>query len=317
MQLLRVDRGGDVEARLPAGQLDAPLDRIGAAAVGRGPAAAGQQPDVAAFERRHRAVPVYPGAGGVGVRLSIRTPELEDHQIGPVIELDREPVPPDLAGLEEGRAELVVHPTVAGDVDPLAVQLHPAARRHAGQRVVVRGVARRRPLPAEAVRPVARRTGSRFQVEVDAERFVARVQTVPSAVERRPPIAVPDVQRPAAGAGPAEAAAIEPFGEQMPPAGQVRQRQVRHVQVADGPPRRVLGRRVHADAKERHLIAERPSAGRFEIAGVVPPFDAVRRVAAVVLRKPPGVAGLRLDPAVRVRGRRAAGCLAVGRCRRE
>ena len=146
-----------------------------------------------------------------------------------------------------------------------------------------------------------------LQVELDPERPVDDLQPVAAAVERRPPVAVPDIEGPRPRAGPAQPAAVEPLAEQMAAGTGIGHRQVGHEEVPDRPSRRVLGRRVHADAEEGHLVAEPPAPGRLEVAGVVPPLDAVLRVAAVVPGKPPRVAGPGLAPALRGQG--AAGRL--------
>ena len=199
------------------------------------------------------------------------------------------------------------------DVDPLAVEPHPARGRHPGHRIVLRGVAGRRPLPAEAVLPVEDRPLPRLEAEVDPERPVDHLEPVQAAVEGRPPVAVPDVEGPRSCARPSEPAPVEPLPEQMPAALEIGHRQMGHVEIADRPPRRVLGGRVDADAEEGDLIAEPAASVRGEVAGVVPPLDAVLRVAAVIAGKPPDMAGPRLSPAIP--GHRPDRLLAGGRPR--
>src|SRR5690606_10656360 len=116
-----------------------------------------------------------------------------------------------------------------------------------------------------------------------ADVLAAHVDDVTALViDRRRPVVVPHLIPIGGGTGDAGPGTIEPFGIAIPTTGRIAHRDVGHVEVAYGPARRVLRRRVHANAKERDLIAESSAVGRVDIAGVVPPLDPVVRVRRVV-----------------------------------
>src|SRR5215467_4072060 len=68
---------------------------------------------------------------------TIGSSNLQEHQIAAVIELNREPIPAGLAGLEKVAAELMVHPRKSGNIIRLAVDLDSARCFEPGKRIVV------------------------------------------------------------------------------------------------------------------------------------------------------------------------------------
>jgi hypothetical protein len=67
-----------------------------------------------------------------GSRLSVGAAELVEHEVGSIVELDREPVPADLPRLEKARAEFVIHPAFSGHFDRLPIDDYRATRSACG-----------------------------------------------------------------------------------------------------------------------------------------------------------------------------------------
>ena len=213
-----------------------------------------------------------------------------DHQVGPVVELDGEPVPARLRLLEEAGPELVIHPAQPLDVESLASDHEPAGGSQPGERVVVGRVAELGPLLTETVHAVQHRRRGRLQAQVDGDTAVVTcrhelVNPLVALVDGRRPSVVPDVEGLGARPRPADAPPIQTLGDVVRAALDVGYREVRHVQVAHRPARRVDRLPVDAEAKERELVAEPAAGRRAQVAGVVPPFDAVVRMRRMVARK--------------------------------
>ena len=118
---------------------------------------------------------------------------------------------------------------------------------------------------------------------------------IPDPVSCRP-IVVPHVVAIGPRAGEPRTAARQLLGVSIPLALGVADRQVRHVEIADRPLRRIGRRVIDADAEERDLVAEAPAVGGLDVAGVVPPLDLVVGMARVIAREREVVAGGRLFP---------------------
>ena len=82
-----------------------------------------------------------------------------------------------------------------------------------------------------------------------------------------------------------QAFTLKPIEHVKAPRREIAHREMRHVQIAHRPPGRVRRRAIHADAEERHLIAEAPSLTRIEIAGVIPPLDLVVGMTDMIRRQ--------------------------------
>ena len=174
-------------------------------------------------------------------------------------------------------------------------------------------------LPAVAFVAVKNRPCARSgQTEVDADAPVVarRHQAVRAALERcRPPV-VPDVQRLRVRPGPSHAGPVQPFRHVVLPARNVGDGEMRHVEIADRPARRVDRAAIDACPKERHLVPEAAPPGHLQVPRVVPPLDAMVGVGCVIAREDehvtrvgaqPGVIlGVGLDPG-RAAGRELSG----------
>jgi hypothetical protein len=108
---------------------------------------------------------------------------------------------------------------------------------------------------------------------------------LPVLLQRDLPITVPDATRPFLSAGPTDGVAVCAFEEHVSPRDVVDESEMGDVQVADGPPRRVLAFATHAGAKERQLITDATPVCGLKISGVVPPFDAIVAMRPVITGK--------------------------------
>ena len=265
-ELLRVHRGPHPDTQLSAGHLDVPLDGIGRAALARRPRPPRRQ------RERVRPQDHRPPAGGDqrAARLpsgtAVAVAQLEHHQVGAIVQLHREPVPALLMRFQDRRAELVVHPAETRHRHRLAANAtndERAPRRHAGQRVVVRGVAGLIALPAQSRVAVQHRRTAFVQRQLEAEVAVAGAEDVRStpqsrvagpclSSEARSPRAEPATGRSTRGTtigggpGPSDPRAIQLLARDVAAAIDVGDGEVRHEQVAHRPPRRIGGRRVDA-----------------------------------------------------------------------
>ena len=131
------------------GNREAPARRIAHAARRARPVLEGLERHVLARERPRAAVGGDERARAVRVGGAVAPAQPVDHQVAPVVELEREPVPAGEVGAERARPPLAVHPGEPGDRERCRAHPHRAARGHAGERVVVRRIARLRPLRAQ------------------------------------------------------------------------------------------------------------------------------------------------------------------------
>ena len=116
---------------------------------------------------------------------------LKQHQIAPVFELYRKPVPPDLALLKKTRAELVVHPAQPRHVERLAAHDEPACSLKPRDRIVVARVAFGRSLLAYAARPVNHFGPGRSKPQIQFKPVIARPEQMIAAIKTRFPVFVP------------------------------------------------------------------------------------------------------------------------------
>src|SRR5688572_27472205 len=108
------------------------------------------------------------GAARSWIARAVSAPQLIQHQLAAVRQLNRKPIPAALFRLEEAGAELVIHPAFALDFESLAVDADRPAGRHARERVVMRGVAGLRAFLTDAIDAVDRRGFARFEDQVDS-----------------------------------------------------------------------------------------------------------------------------------------------------
>ena len=178
----------------------------------------------------------------------------------------------------------------------------------------MRGVPGLVALAAVAAVPVEDGGRDRLEAEVDGQAAVVAGgdEPVGALLERQRPSVVPDVQRLGVRPRPAHAGPVQPLGHVVLPPRHVGDGEVRHVEIAHGPARRVDGPPVHARPEERHLVAEAAPARRLQVAGVVPPLDAVVGMGGVVARKNERVARIGAPPGAAL-GRNLDGGLRSGR----
>ena len=250
---------------------------------------------------------VHQRAARARIACAIGAPQLVEHQLAAIGQLQRQPVPALLLALQEAGAELVIHPAVARHFKPLAVHGDGAARGHARERVVVGRVAGLRPLLTDAVQSVDDRTLAFGQHQLHAGLPALRGDHMAALrVEPGGPVLVPHLVGVGGRARQPRPAARELLVEAVAVTGRVAHRQVRHEQVANRPCGGVDRRRIHADAEERHLVAEAAPGGGLHVAGVVPPLDLELGMAGVIARELEAIACRRLAPCRR-RGRHGDG----------
>src|SRR4029453_17246503 len=104
--------------------------------------------------------------------------KLIQHQLAPIFELNRQPIPSALFGFEKRRAEFVVHPAFTADLDALAIDRDGASRWHSRERVIVRGVAGLHALLADALEAIDNRRLALFEHELDTSLVAERPQHV-------------------------------------------------------------------------------------------------------------------------------------------
>src|SRR5688572_22422406 len=231
------------------------------------------------------------GAARSWIARAVSAPQLIQHQLAAVRQLNRKPVPAALFRLEEAGAELVIHPAFALDFESFAVDADRPAGRHARERVVMRGVAGLRAFLADAIDAVDRRGFARFEDQVDSSLRTGSAQEVafaPAAtgifagIEHRGPVVIPDVVLIRFRSGEPGPASGEFLAEAITPAGGVADGEMSHVQIANGPARRIGRRVVDADTEEGDLVAEPAAVCRLHVAGVVPPLDLVVRMTGMI-----------------------------------
>src|SRR5918992_3579336 len=85
-----------------------------------------------------RAIAIDERAAGIWIDRSVFVPNQIEHEFGVIIEVDAEPIPPDLVFAQLIAAELVVHPRYTTDIFLFAVNRQLAFGLHAGQRIIIR-----------------------------------------------------------------------------------------------------------------------------------------------------------------------------------
>src|SRR5690606_36909289 len=144
---------------------------------------------------------------------SIASAQAEEHELAAIVELDGEPIPADLIGIEKAGSKLVVHPARAADVHGPAAPRERAARLEARERIGVRRVSLLAPFLAMAAVAVEAGRLLAFQPELDRVLAVARAKGVDLSAGRRFPAVVEDAHafrlRVGSDPGPRDAFAVE------------------------------------------------------------------------------------------------------------
>jgi hypothetical protein len=131
-----------------------------------------------------------------------------------------------------------------------------------------------------------------LQEEIEGDLALRRLQ--PHGERARPvtvdrPVLAPDTEGPSGGAGELEGPPHQAHGGMEALSNDIRNGEVRHVDLGGGPcrcPRRRL--RCLRESEEGQLKAEPTPGGRGHVARVVPPLGPVRRMGSVILRENEG-----------------------------
>src|SRR5215216_2380097 len=91
------------------------------------------------------------GPAGRRIDSAILPAQEIHHQLAAAVELDAKPIPADLPLAEIAGAELMVHPTDAGDLERHVANRQRTRGAEPGQGVVMRGLSARVPFAADAV----------------------------------------------------------------------------------------------------------------------------------------------------------------------
>src|SRR5262249_10826521 len=150
VQLLVGERGRDLQIETEPDDAEPPARGIADSAPRARPHLRGLEARIGEAQRLRRARGVDDDARAEAVRAAVLATQPVEHELAPVVELEREPVPACELGAERARAPLPIHPGQACDFEAVAPYGDRAARGHAGQRVVVGSVARLGALAAQA-----------------------------------------------------------------------------------------------------------------------------------------------------------------------
>ncbi len=139
---------------------------------------------------------------------------------------------------------------------------------------------------------------------------------MPAVLELHTPVVDPHPISVCPCAGPPHPGPAESLDGPVPPGADVGDREVPHEEIAHGPARRVGGRWIDANPKERQLVPEATAVCGGQIPGVVPPLDPVLGMTRVIGRQPQHASRLRVPPGgVLLRG--DGGCGARGEQREQ
>ena len=246
---------------------------------------------------RRAAFRIHVSAGRVRIDGPVLASNPEQHQFGPVVELQTEPIPAHLIRLQLVGEELMVHPTQAVDRVLLAIQCQHAMGDQSRQRNIVRRPPRALRLLAHAVDAVNHWRLHRLQAQFEREVVRYGPQLLRCAVaDVRPPVAVPDCFLRLIRARHSRSCPVQSLGVKEPPAVDVAQRQMRHPDVAHVPHIRLLRAAIHALAEERQLEAKFAPFGRVQVAGIIPPLGLILGMIVVIARKLVMITGKRDSP---------------------
>ena len=166
----------DIQLEGSGGNPESPFRRINCFLVRRLPSILYINHEVVRRKFRHASVGFdeHPVAEGVGA--AVAAPELIEHQLAAVGEVQREPVPSHLVASERAGAPLPIEPSLAGDLEVAPGSRQAAGHRHARIGVVVGRVAGLRVLAAVSLVTVEQRPFARTEVELDSRRPFPRPQ---------------------------------------------------------------------------------------------------------------------------------------------
>ena len=200
----------------------------------------------------------------------------------------------------------MVHPTDPFDLEPFFPYLKSSFRRQPRQRVVVGSVSRGLAFLTDPLLALDDHRLGRLQAQVDLHPLVGRTKEVarPALVEPCLPALVPDPVPLDLGARPANPCPIELLGVLKSLSFQVCYGKVGRVEIAYCPAGRVDGCGLNPNPEEGQLVPKPTAIASGKIAGVVPPFDLVVGVSAVIPREGECVRGQGLFPGLLLGGRR-------------
>ena len=245
------------------------------------------------------------------VHRSVGPPQPVQHHIASIVQLQRKPVPAGLSLFEEAGTEFVIHPARAVHLHLTATDSDRSGGRHARQRVIEGGIAGILAFLAESVGSVERGWLALLQRqrETHVARPVSRFEVVSAILDPRRPTAIPDRAGVRPSARPADALPAERLGGVERPSSHVGDGEVRHVEIADRPHRRVYGLPIDSNPEERELVPEAAAVDRVKIAGVVPPFQTVVGMADMIGRQDQKTPRRRMEPSgIRCRAKQRRDC---------
>src|SRR5574341_1405634 len=107
-------RHGHVDPGL--GHAESPTDRIHPTRTRAPPGREPLNGEILPTQVLRASVRVDQGAAGVRVDRAVAVAQQVEHQLRLIVELEAEPIPPDLVVAKLGGAKLVIHPALAGDL---------------------------------------------------------------------------------------------------------------------------------------------------------------------------------------------------------
>src|SRR6185295_18443657 len=212
-QLLIGEEGPDVEREPLRGDLEMPARRVAGTARGAGPGRGFGEAEGGRRDRPARAVREDQRRPARRVRAAVAPSQAIEHQLAPVVELEREPVPAHLVGGESAGAPFAIEPGEPGDGEALAAEADVTPCGHPRQRVVVGRLARRRALLRQAPIALEHRRLALIELYVDCSAALLgpepRGPGRARSEARDRPVVESDAERQRSSAGQAESAAPE------------------------------------------------------------------------------------------------------------
>ena len=232
----------------------------------------------------------YGQAGRTGRRANV-----VEHERGAVVQLQAEPIPPQRITAQRTGAILMVHPTVAGDLDRTGGCRDCAGSLQPGQAVVVGGVACLGPLLVQPLLTLEHGRARLAQRQVNRHGAIGvlcaghNLHNAWCSCAHRPilkPHAIGGFALRTCQAGRAAAEALKAVVDAR---RAIRHGEVRHVDLVArqcrGARNGLGGERTAKNGELEAIICAR---GALQVARVVPPFGAIGRVGAVVEREREG-----------------------------
>src|SRR5262249_27093226 len=130
--------------------------------------------------------------GGIGIFGTIVAADAKQHQFSLILELQANPVPPDLIGFELLREKLMIHPCETRNIESISAKLDLTARSEAGQRKIMGSASCSCSFLADAMLALNHHRLVRPKRKLQPESVVNRLQLLFGLRQLNFPITAPD-----------------------------------------------------------------------------------------------------------------------------